>query len=645
MSGICGIIYHQYDRPVDEGLLRAMSDKLHHRGPDGAGQHINAGAGLAVRGLALPGRPSVWGPINNLTGTIWAALDGQIYNRAALAADLCRQGIALRTGSDAELIANLYTTLKESCLDQLTGEFAIVIWDTANRRLLLIRDRLGVKPLYYAPIPGGIVFASELTALLIHPAVDQTIDPLGFSEYLTFAHTVPPRTLLTGVRKVAPAQVLTYQDRIVQTRPYWDVRFPDRVDSIPDDGQHIERFRAAFTTAVKRRTASGNAPTGTFLSGGMDSSAIVATLARVNTPYVHTFTGGFRMPDAVDELSRAQMVARHFATHHHELAFTAQDYLDGLPRFIAYMDDPVADEASLIRMLLAGRARSHVSVILGGEAGDDITGGYTLDVHQQRFDRIRRFQLLPRWLRQGLPGLLQPLLPTRLNAWLARGNRNLATINADEHYTMIWAFTPEEKRHYCPPLHDQGAHCHELLRNVYARSGTADPLSQAMYVLLKLWTAENLMMSADKMTASHSMEFRAPFLDHELVETAARIPSNYKVRREADGSYTMKYILKQAMRGLLPEAVIQMTKSPFQVPTVTWFQHTLAGYCEEILLSPAAATSGLYAIPHIRTLLNRHRTTPSSDTMVQIRNLLFFELWRQQVLNTAPSYHVAAVER
>jgi asparagine synthase (glutamine-hydrolysing) len=602
-----------------------------HRGPDGEGYHLEPGVGLAMRRLAIKYPSDVRQSIRNEGGTIWVVFDGELHNHVELRKHLTAKGHTLPIPSDAEILTHLYEEEGDRFPEFLNGVFAIALWDGANRRLLLVRDRLGVKPLYMAHMDGTLIFASELRAVIQYPEVSREIDLMGFSEYLTFAHTIPPRTILAGVQKLPAGHMVIYEHGQLTMHQYWDLLFPEEASKNLDEKLHVERFREALATAVQRPLMKGM-PVGNFLSGGMDTSSIVAMMSHLGVPEIRTYSGGYQKGDSRSELSRARMVAEHFNTHHVELAFSAQDYVEAFPRFISYMDDPVADEASLIRMLLARRACENVAVLLGGEGGDDVTGGYTWGDLRKRFDRLRQFQRLPRWLRCSLPALMSPFLPRNLREWLARGNRDISTITAEEHYSMVWAFEAEEKRRYCPILYEVDDHCHELTRELYARSGTADPLSQVMYFYTKTWVAEDLLMSAEKMTMSHSVEFRAPFLDHELVELSARIPSRYKIRREPDGSYTTKNILRQAMHGILPDKVMNLPKSPFQVPTGEWFQSTLAGYCRDGLLSDSARSSGYYDTQQVEMLLENHCDSPTPKSMLQIRNLLFFEMWRQLVL-------------
>ncbi len=633
MGGICGIIHTHRDHPVDQDLLHSISDTMVHRGPGGKRSYLGPGIGLEMRWLPI-NAPLCEPPLTNgKDSPIWVVLDGELYNRVELKAELEIKGHTFQSGSDAELITHLYQDRGERFPEFLVGEFAIGLWDSSQRRLILVRDHIGVRPLYIASLKDALIFASELRALLKHPDIAREIDWLAFSEFLTFQHTLAPRTILANIQKLPAGHIAIYRENKLTTSAYWDLQFPEEASKDLNEKRHVQQFREAFKTAIKRRLGSGT-PAGAFLSGGMDSSSIVAMMSRLNTQELHTYSGGYRDSHDQGELSRAKIVADHFQTHHHELAFSHQDYLEVLPRFIAYMDDPVADAASPIRMLLAGVAKEEVPFILGGEGGDDVTGGYGLDQIQKRADRLRRFQRLSKWLRCTLPALMSPFLPSKLRAWLNRGNRDISTINAEEHFAMMWEFEAEEKRCFFPVLReiDKTCHCHERTREIYAHSHTDDPLSQALYFLTKTWVPENLMMSADKMLMSHGVEFRAPFLDRDLVEVSAQIPSRYKIPHRANNTYVTKNILRQAMQDMLPDATLRFPKSPFYVPTTEWFQSALNHYCQDVLLSDTARSADYYDVKQVQNLLTRHLQNPTQKSSLQIKLLLFFEMWRQLIL-------------
>ena len=633
MGGICGIVHKQASQAIDQDLLHAISEAMVHRGPGNSKHYLGTGIGLEMRWLAINTPPHKHPLMDGAGNPIWVVFDGELYNRAELKQALENKGVTFQSKSDTDLITHLYQEHGERFPDLLNGEFAIGLWDAGERKLILVRDHLGVKPLYLAHLKDTLVFASELKALMQHPDVNREINWVAFSEFLTFQHTLAPHTILSSVQKLPAGHRAVYQEGKLTMHTYWDLHFPEETAKDQDEKAHIQQFQNAFATAVQRRLVAGP-PAGAFLSGGMDSSAIVAMIAHLGAQEIYTYAGGHKSSDNQGELSRAKIVAEHFKTHHHELPFSHQDYIEILPRFIRYMDDPVADAASPIRMLLAGAAKEDVPFILGGEGGDDVTGGYGLNHIQKRCERLRRFQQLPHWLRCTLPALMSPFLPQKLRAWLQRGNRDIATINAEEHFTMMWEFEAEEKRRFFPALRevDNNCHCHAVTREIYARSGTTDPLSQALYFFTKTWVPENLMMSADKMLMSHSIEFRAPFLDRTLVEVCAQIPSHYKIAREANGSYTTKNILRQAIQDLLPQATMQLPKSPFYIPTIAWFQSALSYYCQDVLLSDSARASGYYDIRQVENLLERHRQAPTQRSSLQIKILLFFEMWRQLVL-------------
>jgi len=630
MYGICGIIHSQANRSVNRVLLQSMIDGSVQRGHEYEGHHLEPGVGLAMRRLVIIDLADGHQPVSNEDGSIWVVFHGEIYNHIEIRKRLEAKGHILPTSCDTEVLAHLYEEEGDRFPESLNGMFAIALWDRTNRRLILVRDRLGIKSLYIACMDGTLVFASEIRAVMEHPQVGREIDLMAFSEYLTFQHTIPPRTLLVGIHKLPAGHIAIYEQGKLDVREYWDLRFPPEQAKDLNEKQHVERFREAFMTSVKRRLVS-DAPMGVFL-GGIDSSSLIAAMSRLGVPTVHTYSLGYPEGDLYGDLSNARIVSKCFQTHHQELTVSSQDYIEVLPSFVLHIGDLVSDPAGLHFMLLAKRAREDVAVILGGQGGDEILGGYTLGSLQWRYDRVRRFQRLPRWLRSSIPALMSPLLPRNLREWLARGNRDISSINAEEIHTLSWQFEAKDKRRFCPILRDVDEHCHEVVRDTYRRSGTKDPLCQVLYVYAKIALAENGLMHSGKPTMAHGVELRMPFLDHELIELVAQIPSRYIVRREADGNYTTKSILKRAMRGILPEAVLTQPKAAFPTPLKEWFQGALDGYCRDVLLSDSARSSGYYDSKEVEMLLEGHRRSPTAESALQIKNLLFFEMWRQRVL-------------
>jgi asparagine synthase (glutamine-hydrolysing) len=631
MCGICGIVHFDFNRPIEKHLLRSIAKAMIHRGPDNDWYYDEVGAGLAIQQLKKNIPDDGQQCMSNENGSVWALIDGEIDNATALRKNLASRGHTIQTRSNSEIIAHLYEEEGLDFPESLIGVFAIALWDSNKRQLILVRDRLGVKPLYLARLPGTLLFASELKAIMQHPEISREIDLVAFSEFLTFQHTLAPNTILKSVQKLTAGHQIIYKDDSIIERQYWDLSFPEEANKDLDETQHIRQFKEAFATAVER-SLRRDIPVGSLLSGGMDSSSIVAMTSYLGVQDFRTYSGGYLSGSSDGELSRARLVANHFQTRHTELPFTSDIYINALPRFVSYMDDPVADPASIIRMLLAERAREDIVMLLGGEGGDDITGGYYWAGLQRRVERLRKFQRLPRSLRCSLPALMSPFLPQKFLAWLDRGNQDISSMAANEHYSMVWAFEAEEKRRYFPILRDVNDHCHQITKELYEQSGATDPLSQVMYFHHKTWVSENLMMGADKMLMSYSVDFRPPFLDHELVELSTQIPSHYKIRRERGGNYIQKSILKKAMRNILPENIMQLKKSPFQIPIPEWFQVDMYDYCREVLLSESARSSGYYDINQLKILLDAHHHQAAPNRAMQIRILLFFEMWRQLVL-------------
>jgi asparagine synthase (glutamine-hydrolysing) len=630
MCGICGIVHTQASEPVSAELLRQMNDTMVHRGPDGSGEFLGPGVGLAMRRLAVVDLAGGQQPMYNEDRSVVVVYNGEIYNQGDLRKRLAGRGHQLHTTCDTEVIAHLYEDEGDRFPLLLNGMFGIALWDIKKRRLVLVRDRLGIKPLYFAQVGDKLAFSSELRALLAHPAIDRDLDMMGLSEYLTFQHTMPPRTMLKHVQKLPPGHIAVFENGTLTLREYWDMRFKNDIRDAGEDF-YIDRFGELFAKSVERQLMS-DVPLGVFLSGGIDSSAIVAMMSRLGVSKEHTYSLGYPLGDVYGELSHAQLVSKTFHTQHDELIVSAQDYAATLPRFVEYMDEPVSDSVSILFMMLAKRAREDVTVVLSGQGADETLGGYRLEVFQSRFDRIRRFQRIPRFLRYSLPALMEPALPQTTRDWLARGNSDLSHIVAKDAHTLAWQFEADEKRRLCPSLQDVPDHCSDIVRDTYRRSGARDPLHQILYVYSKIVLAENLLMHGDRMTMAHSLEMRVPFLDHELIDFVTEVPSKYLIYREADGTYTTKNLLKKAMRDHVPRAVLERPKVAFPIPLDEWYQDQLADHNRQVLLSEAARTSGYYDMAEMEKLVDRHVVAPSRSSALQIKNLLFFEMWRQWIL-------------
>lgn len=634
MSGILGIVHRESNRPIDMHTLHAMGRSIQSGALStiAPAHHTGSGVALAMSRIIHDDPLVDQQPVTNEDGTIWAVLTGAIYNRAALVHDLLAKGHRLQAG-DAAILPHLYEEQGLDFVHALNGMFAIAIWDSRARRLVLVRDRIGMKALYYATVDASLVFSSLLWAMTQHPDVDTAIDLYGLSEYLTFEHTVPPHTLLTGVQKLPAGHMAIYEDGGLHIREYWDMHIPPEDEKRPDEQHHIDRFSGGFLQAVKRRLPA-HKPVGVFLSGGIDSSSVTAGAVLRGAPDVYTYAVGYPQGDLYEDLNYAALAARHFHTHHYKLIITPDDYARAVPEYVGHMGDLVADSACILTLLLAQRARQDVQIVLSGQGPDETLGSTYVANFQKRCDRLRRFQRIPRWLRQTLPDLLSPLLPTSVYSWLARGNRDLARINLEELHTLAWRFETDEKRRLIPALHDIDDPCRDIVYDTYVKSGTTDPVFQVIYIYTRLTIAENLTMHDDKMTAPYGVELRSPYLDHELIELIADIPSRYLVTRLPDDSYLSKSILHKAMRGVVPDEILNRRKQWFAVPLTEWLQSSLERYSRDVLLSDDARLAGLYDAAAVQSLLTDHHQQQAMSAMplqhsFQIRSLTFLEVWRQ----------------
>jgi asparagine synthase (glutamine-hydrolysing) len=620
MCGIAGII-DLGGGPVAPGDLRRMCDVMRHRGPDDEGLYLGAGAGLGMRRLSIIDLDTGRQPIPNEDRTVWVVLNGEIYNFRDLRKDLTRRGHAFSTQTDTETIVHLYEEYGDRCVDHLRGMFAFALWDERRRRLLLARDRLGVKPLYYAEIAGRLVFASELKALLELPDVEPEIDWPAASHLFTFLTTPVSESIVRGVRKLPAAHLLVASPgRRTQVHPYWDVQFyPDRGRSA---GDLIEELRTLLDESVRLRLVS-DVPVGAFLSGGLDSSAVVASMApRVQGP-LKTFTIGFA-DQAYDESAHARRVARQFGTDHHELILEP-DVTDLIEDIAWHLDEPFGDSSAIPTYMVSKLAAQHVKVVLSGDGGDEIFAGY----EKYALEARRRALRLPRFahrLAGRAAGLLRPGAKGR--GFL----RNLGLQGSRRYLDESTLFHRDDLERLFPP-------------EVLVRMGPGDPvgaemgylehagghwLSAARYLDIKSSLPLDILTKVDRMSMAHSLEAREPLLDHRLVEFAAAIPPDMLLR-----GGTTKWIFKEAMRGILPDDIIDRRKQGFGIPLGRWFRGKLGGFVRDLLLTKRSRERGFFEPGAVAALLRSHDAGRPLD--LQVWTVLSFELWCRAFIDARPA--------
>ena len=617
MCGIAGIV--RWDgRPVLEDEVRAMCRAMVHRGPDEEGVYLGAGVGLGMRRLSIIDLEGGQQPISNEDGSIWVVFNGEIYNHRELRRQLTRDGHTFRTASDTETIVHLYEDLGARAVERLRGMFAFALWDSRRRRLLLVRDRLGIKPLYFAEVDDGIVFASELKPILQLPEIGRDLSWEAVGHLFTFLATPSSLSIVKGVRKLEPARIATAADgRGVRVERYWDVEFqPDEHSS---EDELVEQLRQLLVEAVTLHQMS-DVPIGAFLSGGIDSSAVVATMAQLTASRVKTFSIGFAEED-YSELDHARRVAEQFGTDHHELILRP-DVVQIAEDLAWYLDEPFGDTSAIPTYMVSKLASEHVTVVLTGDGGDELFAGYDKYVTEQR---ERQYDRVPASIRQAL-GAVGRVMPERMP-----GRRFLSHLALDGPRRYLDAstlFRTDELRKVFRheafrqiATHDPWTHALMELRGA-----GSDWVAALQYCDLQTYLPLDILTKVDRMTMAHSIEARPPLLDHRVVEFAATIPARYRLR---DG--TTKYLLKRAMRGILPDGIIDRPKHGFAVPLARWFRGELAGFARDVLLSDACRERGLFDAKHVERLIELHRR--GRDLDLQLWTLLSFELWCRRVLD------------
>ena len=628
MCGIYGIAGLDWNPSLDREVLARMGRVIVHRGPDDDGHFYNGGVGLGMRRLSIIDLKGGHQPIANEDETIWVVCNGEIYNFKELRDDLEKKGHHFRTHSDTEVIVHLYEDLGVDLFKRLRGMFAIAVWDAQRKRLVLARDRLGKKPLYVARLPGRLLFASEIKSILADHTVSRELNYSALNEYLALGYVPAPMTLFKGIEKLLPGHYLICERNQISQHCYWDLD-PETVDHLPEE-EWVERVREKLIESTRIRLIS-DVPLGAFLSGGIDSSAIVAAMARMTDQPVKTYSIGFEGEDSFyNELPYASIVARAFGTDHHEIV-VRPDAAELLPKLIWHMDEPIADSAFITTYLVSRLAAQSVKVILSGVGGDELFGGY----RRYLGDAFGRYyRLLPRRLRQNwLPSILAKLPKDRHSSWknlfrYAEAFAKSANLSSSERYlSYVTLFTADA----AAELWNHGSNgvrpTSSAMQSYFTRCTGAENLNQCIYVDLKTSLADDLLALTDKMTMAMSIECRAPFMDHELVELAARMPADLKVR-----GFTMKYVLKKAVQPWLPAEILNRKKRGFGAPMGAWLRRDLKLLVQETLSERQVKKRGLFQWPVVKQLIQRH-DSKEGDYTDHLLALINLELWFRQFMD------------
>jgi asparagine synthase (glutamine-hydrolysing) len=619
MCGIYGIL--QFDgSPVDPADLARMGHVMLHRGPDDEGVHIEGACAIGMRRLSIIDLSGGHQPMSSSDGTLWLVCNGEIYNFRELRRQLEARGHRFRSHSDSEVVLHAYAEYGDRCVEHLNGMFAFALWDARRSRLLVARDRLGIKPLYIAHDGKRFAFASEAKALLDLPRLDRNLDPAAVASYLQLGYVPAPQSIFAGVRKIPPATLLIAENGRIEERRYWHV--PGEVDRSRSEGEWVEELRSAMERSVRMQMVS-DVPLGAFLSGGIDSSTVVAFMANASTKPIRTYAigfGGSRADDYYNELPYARRVAELFGTEHREIV-VKPEVVSLLPKLLWHMDEPVSDSAFITTYLVSEFARREVTVILSGVGGDELFGGYRryLGNHYQSY-----FKRLPPWIRSGATAVGERLPSDRhsplLNVMrLARGFLMSANLSFEGRYgAYVRVFSKEAaERLFAFNGHER----FDAIEAAFRLARSDDALNRMLVVDAETQLPDDLLLLTDKMSMATSLECRVPFLDHELVELAARIPEQMKIRGRR-----LKHVMKTALADVLPAAILNRKKRGFGTPMGAWLKDDLAGLLQKLLSPAAIQNRGLFHYPTVQELIRLHDANriDGSDPLLALLNL---EIW------------------
>ena len=628
MCGICGKV--NLDRnaaSVEPRLIRAMMDTIRHRGPDDDGLHVAPGVGLGHLRLSIIDLGTGHQPLSNEDCTIWIVFNGEIYNYRELRAFLLSKGHVFKTQTDTEVIVHLYEELGPQCLEKLRGMFAFALWDEKKETLILARDRVGIKPLYYALTDNAIVFASEIKAILADPAVNRELAPEIIDRFLSFLYVPGEETLLKGICKLAPGHYLRLKDGNAEIRQYWDLQFckPSERPNLKDAENELSNLLAE--TVELHMIA--DVPVGVLLSGGVDSTAVLSCAAERTDKEISSYTVGFSDPGVDDERPYARLAAETCGSRHHEMTISASDFAEFLPRYVWHMEEPVCEPPAIALYYVSKLARNHVKVLLSGEGGDEAFAGYNNYRSIIWLERLKH--VWPAVNGSASWGLSQ------LNSWVhsARVAKYAPLVNAtfpDYYYSRT--STPYRysgngigelySADFVKSIDKE--YTVEPIRKLFSTVKNQSVLDQMLYIDTKTWLPDDLLIKADKMTMANSLELRVPLLDHKLLEFAASLPANYKLN-----GFTLKYIWKRALSRRVPDRILKRRKAGFPVPYESWLRTSFRNQVRAILTDRKTIDRGYFQKGAVEKLISANSDRGAYSK--EVFSLVALELWHRMFLD------------
>jgi asparagine synthase (glutamine-hydrolysing) len=624
VCGICGKLNFDPEAKVSTGLLKAMADTIHHRGPDDEGFYTSGQAGLGFRRLSIIDLATGHQPIGNEDGSVWVVFNGEIYNYKELGDYLRGKGHILKTQTDTEVIVHLYEELGEACVEKLRGMFAFAIWDDRQKVMFLARDRVGIKPLYYWQSDKCLIFASEIKAILADPSVNAEVFPEMIDRFLTFNYMPGEETLFKNIYKLAPGSCMTIKDGKVKTRQYWDLKFAPAERSM---AQAEQELMGMLEESVRLHMIS-DVPVGFLLSGGVDSTAMLGLAVGKTDKTLNSFTIGFSAPGIADERPFAAMAAKRYGSDHHEMTINARDFMDFLPKFAWHMEEPVCEPPAVALYYVSRMAKDYVKVLISGEGGDEAFAGYP---------NYRNFLWLERFKSAFKPFMGPIAAGTRMVNGAVKSDRvtrYAALMNVPfESYYFGRTYSPNS--YFNDPANHPYAN--DFSRKVnktlslrgaqkYLTQNTATGrVNRMLYVDTKTWLPDELLVKADKITMANSIELRVPFLDHKFLEFAASLPENFKVR-----GLKTKFLAKKTLEGLVPQEILDRKKAGFPVPYARWMRTELKDWVHDILFDRETMDRGYFDKNSIEQIVKQDSDRGTYPK--EIFSLVALELWHRQFL-------------
>ena len=632
MCGIAGIAFSSKSRrSANESVLRRMCDVISHRGPDDEGFFIDGSVGLGHRRLSIVDVAAGHQPMTNEDGSLRITYNGEIYNHADFRAELEARGHVYQTHCDTETILHLYEEHGEGCVEYLRGMFSFAIWDSNTRKLFIARDRLGVKPLYYAQTQdGSLYFASEIKSLLASGDIKAEVNYDVLPDYLANHAPSGTQTLFRGINRLLPGHTLTWIDGKLSIKCFWDLHFDPSGEPKRSDKDYIAEWKELFETSVRLRLMA-DVPLGMFLSGGIDSSAIAAVMSGMVQEPIKTFSVGFSEREA-NELEYARLVARTFGTNHHEIILTPDEFFAALPRLVWHEDEPLAHLASIPLYFVSKLASQHVKVVLTGEGSDELLAGYyryRTTVYNQALGNS--FQSLTNEpIRQVIKNRIESL-PAGSKA-KRKLSRTFLCLKPDLENIYFDNFAVFSRARQAQLLTNEAKERlgsvdpYQTLKALIEDTDATTLLNRLLYADTKTYLHE-LLMKQDQMSMAASIESRVPFLDHKLVEFSARMPERMKLR-----GWTTKYVLRESMKGVLPDVILKRRKMGFPVPVGTWFRGKYRSVIDEYVLSERTLARGLFEPEYLKRMVEAHQSGVENHAD-RLWSLLNLEIWLRQFID------------